>query len=222
VHPNDEQAVRLEGPDQFGKTEAWHILEADPGARLICGVRPGTPPDVVRNAIRDGTILDWAQYVPVQAGDTVFVGAGTIHALGPGLMLYEVQQTSDITYRVFDWNRPQSAGRALHIDQSLAVSNPQATGQPLPEPPLPDGASAVLVTCPYFTLELVGGETHPVELDTGGESFHALTAIEGETIVETPAGSERLGRYETVIVPAACGLYRLRPLGRFRVLKARV
>lgn len=222
VHPNDEQAARMEGADQFGKTEAWHILQADSDARLICGVRPGTSSETIRDAIRDGTILDLAQYVPVQSGDTVFVRAGTIHALGPGLLLYEVQQTSDITYRVFDWNRPQSAGRALHIEQSLAVSDPEATGQPLPEPALSDDARATLVTCPYFTLELVGGETSLVELDTGGESFHALTAIEGEIMVETPAGVEKLGLYETVIVPAACGAYRLLPQGRFRALKASV
>ncbi|MBI5350646.1 MAG: class I mannose-6-phosphate isomerase, partial [Chloroflexi bacterium] len=97
VHPNDEQAKRLEGGNYFGKTEAWHILEAEPNAQLISGLKANTSNESLRQAIRDGTILDHAQYVDVHNGDTIFIRAGTIHALGPGLFLYEIQQTSDLT-----------------------------------------------------------------------------------------------------------------------------
>ena len=124
VHPDDECAVRLEGPGHFGKTEAWHVLDAGPGSQIIAGMRPETTAEALAQAIRGGTILDWVQYQEVRPGDTVFMPTRTIHAYGPGLLLYEVQQTSDITYRVFDWNRPMTRGRILHIDKSLAVADP--------------------------------------------------------------------------------------------------
>jgi mannose-6-phosphate isomerase len=221
VHPDDAQAVRLEGPGHFGKTEAWHILEADPGAQIISGVRPGATAEMLAEAIRHGTLPELAQYAAARAGDTILVPAGTIHALGPGLFLYEVQQASDITYRVFDWNRPASDGRQLHIEKSLAVANPAATGQPVPLPALDDTGRARLVSCEYFTLELIGGEA-PVALDTAGESFHALTVIDGAAVVESGGGALALGRLDTAVVPAATGAYRVRPDGKFRALVSSV
>lgn len=222
VHPRDEQAVRLEGPGHFGKTEAWHILEADAGAELICGLRPGTPEEVVAQAIRDGTILDQARYLPATAGDTIFVAAGTIHALGPGLLLYEVQQTSDITYRVFDWNRPRAAGRALHLDKSVAVTDPLAVPAASPRPELDDGAVAVVTRCPYFTLALMAGRERGVESDPAGETFHAITVVEGSARVAGDGWSELLHRFESVVVPAAAGTYRVEPVGEFLALRASV
>jgi mannose-6-phosphate isomerase len=222
VHPNDEQARRLEGSDQFGKTEAWHILEVDPDAELLCGLRPGTTPEALAQAIRDGTLVDLMNRIRVADGDTVFVGAGTIHALGPGMLLYEVQQTSDITYRVFDWNRPQSAGRALHIEQSLAVADPGATGTATHLRPLVDGDVVTLTRCPYFVLDTIAAERTRVTLDTAGQSFHALTAIEGAAEVVGDGWSERLERFDSVVVPAACGAYQIRPRGKTRLLKASV
>ncbi|MCS6909450.1 MAG: class I mannose-6-phosphate isomerase, partial [Anaerolineales bacterium] len=206
----------------FGKTEAWHILEAEAGAQLIAGVRPGVSAEALAQAIRTGALLEVVAYHRVRAGDTVFMPAGTLHALGPGLLLYEVQQTSDITYRVFDWNRPASAGRALHLEQSARVANPDARGQLQHLPPLAANDRRTLVTCQYFRLELLVAETEALELDTHGESFHALTVIEGAA--EVAAGSERLklGRFESVVVPAEIGAYRLEPSGVFRVLNASV
>jgi mannose-6-phosphate isomerase len=219
VHPNDEQAARLEGPGHLGKTEAWHILAADPGAQLICGLRTGTTREALATAIREGSVTDLARYLEVVAGDTLFIGAGTLHALGPGLLLYEVQQTSDITYRVFDWNRPLSAGRALHIEQSLAVTNPDICGEVQPRPNGPAGTPQPLVACPYFILEEIVG---PATLDTGGESFHALTVIGGETTVAGEGWRQRLAPYESVVVPAACGGYTLAASANARTLLARV
>lgn len=222
VHPNDEQAMQLEGPGHFGKTEAWHILEAEAGAQLIAGVRPGVSAEALAQAIRSGALLDVVAYHPVQAGDTVFMPAGTLHALGPGLLLYEVQQTSDITYRVFDWNRPASAGRALHLEQSALVADPTAQGRLQHLPPLTANGRRSLVTCRYFQLELLAAGTESLLLDTRGESFHALTVIQGAA--EVVLGSERLtlSRFESVIVPAEAGAYRLEPRGGCRVLNASV
>lgn len=219
VHPNDEQALALEGPGHFGKTEAWHVLDAAPNAQLIAGVEPGLDAETLAAAIRDGRILDHLPYRDVKVGDTVFMPAGAIHALGPGLLIYEVQQTSDWTYRVYDWGRPQTGGRVLHIDKSIAVANPDADTSLLPPPALGDGDLATLVRCPYFTLELAVSQTRSLALDTGGEAFHALTVIEGCAEVVAGEDTVTLRQYETAVVPAACGAYELRPVGGFRLLK---
>lgn len=222
VHPNDKQAARLEGPGHFGKTEAWHVLEAAPDAQLIAGVRPGATAEALAQSIRDGTILDWAHYLPVQRGDTVFIRPGTLHALGPGLLIYEVQQTSDITYRVFDWNRPATAGRVLHIDKSLAVADPAATVTPRTLPMMDDGKVQVLTQCPLFTLELLAAQRRSIELDTHGQTFHALTVSEGQAQIECDGQAVTLGRHESAIVPAYAGGYRVHPIGIARVLKASI
>lgn len=224
VHPNDEEAVRLEGAGQFGKTEAWHIIEAAPGAQLICGLRPGTTRAELARAMSNGTVAELARYLTVAAGDTVFIGAGTVHALGPGLLLYEVQQTSDITYRVFDWNRPQSAGRSLHLAQSEAVADPEIAGEVQPRPSV-NQPIASLVSCPYFTLDrLLGtlGTAGALDGDTEGLSFHALTVIVGTARIEGAGWSAELGRFETIVVPACCGAYRVVASPDGQVLRSRV
>jgi mannose-6-phosphate isomerase len=222
VHPNDGQAVRLEGPGQFGKTEAWHLLEAEPGAEILCGLRPGMTRANLEQAIRRGTILDGMQRLTIHAGDTILLRPGMIHALGPGLLVYEVQQTSDLTYRVFDWNRPATQGRKLHLEQALAVADVNAAAQVIPQPPLADVDQRELVACPYFTLQLLAGQTNSISLDTGGESFHALTLIEGGAQVEGPGWQLELDRLESLVVPAACGSYQVQPRGPFRALQASV
>lgn len=222
VHPNDAQARRLEGPDQFGKTEAWHILDAAPDAEILCGLRDGTTAATLAQAVRGGTLLDHMQRLSVRAGDTVFIRAGTIHALGPGLMLYEIQQTSNLTYRVFDWNRPASEGRALHIEESLAVTDLKAVAPVTPPPIFIDGQATTLIDCDYFTLDLLTAEMNSVALATRGESFHALTVIDGQAVIEIEAGHVVISRLDTALIPAACEAYRIRPQGRTQILKAAV
>jgi mannose-6-phosphate isomerase len=222
VHPNDRQAVELEGPGQFGKTEAWHVLEAQPGAEILCGFQPGADAEAVRQSVRDGVILDYTRRVPLQTGDTVFIKAGTLHALGPGLLVYEVQQTSNITYRVFDWNRPASAGRPLHLKQSLAVLDLNAAGQPLPRPPFQDGAVHRLVACDYFTLDLLDTGQRPHHFAPGGLSFHALTVSEGSATLAGDGWELLLERFDTALVPASIPHYEVRARGRACLLKAAV
>lgn len=210
VHPNDEMAVQLEGPGFMGKTEAWHILAAEANAELIAGIKENTTAAALAEAIRAGEkILELVEYHRVHQGDTVFMPARTIHALGPGLLVYEVQQTSDLTYRVFDWNRPLTGGRELHIDKSLAVSDPQARGQIRRANP----AETSLVHCDYFHLERL---TAPETRDTHGESFHALTVIGGEAQLQTEHGLQTLKQFDSLIIPAGLGKYRLE--GDFQVL----
>jgi Phosphomannose isomerase len=222
VHPDDEQAVELEGPDQFGKTEAWHILEAQPNATLIAGLKPHTAPETLANSIRNETVIEHVQYLPVSAGDTVFMRAGTLHALGPGLLVYEVQQTSNWTYRVYDWGRPQTEARKLHIEKSIQVARADLAAPVLAMPECADGGQQRLIECEYFTLELLGASRNTIELDTQRESFHAITLIEGKAMLRAGNESLELDKFHTAVIPANTRSYQFQPLTNCRALKSSV
>jgi mannose-6-phosphate isomerase len=220
VHPNDQQAVKLEGPGQFGKTEAWHILEAQPNATLIAGLKPSTSAATLADSIRNGTIIEHVQYASVSEGDTVFIPAGTLHALGPGLLVYEVQQTSNWTYRVYDWGRPQTEARKLHIDKSIQVSRADFAAPIIPMPECGDGSQQRLIECEYFTLDLLCASTNTIELDTQRESFHAITLIEGKAMLRAGNESLELDKFHTAVIPANTGSYQFEPLTECRALKS--
>ena len=220
VHPNNEEAVELEGPGQFGKTEAWHILDAKPDATLIAGLKPGTSMETLANSIRNGSIIDHVQYANVKAGDTVFMPAGTLHALGPGLLVYEVQQTSNWTYRVYDWGRPATEGRPLHIEKSILVTKADFEPPVVHMPECGDGSQKQLTQCDYFTLGILCGSTETIQLHTKGESFHAITLIEGQAVLRAGDESVELNKFQTVLVPASTGNYQFEPLGNCRALKS--
>lgn len=220
VHPDDAQAVELEGPGHFGKTEAWHILQAEPGARIISGLLPGTTTEEMARAIRDGTITGLVEYMPLDRGDTVLVRARTIHALGPGLFVYEVQQTSDITYRIYDWGRPQGAGRTLHIEQAIRVSDPAAHCECVPARDYSGDGVHRLVSSAYFDLALAESRGAALAMDTRGESFHAVTVTEGACRIEGSGEPRTLAPYDTAIIPASCGPYSIVPVGHVSALVA--
>ena len=220
VHPNDRLAVELEGQGQFGKTEAWHILDSEPDARLIAGLKPDTPPEQLAESIRTGAVIDHVQYVDVKKGDTVFMPAGTLHALGPGLLVYEVQQTSDWTYRVYDWGRPATEKRPLHIEKSIRVTRADFTAPITPPPAAGDGTRHVLVECDHFTLEMLSAKSNAIELDTGGETFHAITVIEGRALLKAGDEPVELEKFQTAVVPAQVGSYQFQPLADCRALKS--
>jgi mannose-6-phosphate isomerase len=224
VHPNDAQARTMVGPGEFGKTEAWYFVETSPDARILAGVKPGVGPAELAEAIRNGTVLEVIGEVPVHAGEAILIPAGTLHALGPGLLVYEIQQASDTTYRVYDWDRPQSAGRRLHIEESVAVTQPvgaENVNRPNPEPA---SGTAAVVASEYFQVDLVRiPKGVPRADDTSGLTFHALTVIDGA--VELTSGDEaaRLDRLETGIVAGAAGQYRIRAIdGPATLLRASV
>jgi mannose-6-phosphate isomerase len=201
VHPDDAQAKKLEGAGHFGKTEAWYIIEADDNAQLISGFRPGVTGEMVEEALRGGTILDLVERRAVRSGDLIFISAGTIHALGPGLLLYEVQQTSDITYRVYDWDRKPTPGRSLHIEQAVAVLDPDKTGEFIPA-----GTENNLAASEYFMLEKISA-SEPVEINLQGQSFSLLTVVDGQARAVGAGWEFELARFETLVMPAACSNY---------------
>jgi mannose-6-phosphate isomerase len=224
VHPNDEQAQRLEGEGFFGKTEAWHVLETEPNAELVAGIKPGVSTEALTSAIqsKSESILGLVEKVEVKAGDTLFMNPGTIHALGPGMLIYEIQQTSDITYRVYDWGRPETETRKLHIDKAIEVSNPNAVSLPVKPPQMEDGEVTTLTQCQYFQLDEIRVDKKTVSLETKGESFHGLTVIEGQIQVTAEGEAFVLNKFDTLLIPACCGAYQVQPLQKSRVLKASV
>jgi mannose-6-phosphate isomerase len=222
VHPNDAQALALEGPGFFGKTEAWHVVEADPGAEILCGLQVPLEREVLRAVIREGNLLEYLRRMQVQRGETIFIKPGMLHALGPGLLIYEIQQTSDLTYRVWDWDRPASAGRKLHIEQSLAVIDPDVMAFAISPIPIKEAAVHRLVACEYFELEKIEGRHCRFDSDTYGETFHALTVIQGQARVENRGWQGKLAKYETLLVPAGCFNYTIIPEPEVQILRASV
>ena len=204
VHPNDATARRLAGPDAVGKTEAWYVLDADPGAELLLGARPGVRQADLEVAMRGGgaTTSLLARHV-VTAGDVLLVAAGTLHAVGPGLLLYEIQQPSDITYRVDDWGRPASRTRPLHTRQALA--SVVARSRPMPRG-TPGGGR--VITCRHFTLDVLDV---PTQLDPAGRTLQVVTAVGAPAELAGAGWDARLEPLETIVVPAATEPYELRP-----------
>ncbi|HEX9384925.1 MAG TPA: hypothetical protein VF918_01295, partial [Anaerolineales bacterium] len=175
---------------------------------------------MLADSIRDGTIIEHMQYAEVKAGDTVFMPAGTLHALGPGLLVYEVQQTSNWTYRVYDWGRPQTDARPLHIEKSIEVTKAEFAAPLIPLPECEDGAPERLIECEYFTLEMLCASKDMIHLDTKGESFHAITVIDGQAILRAGNESLELDTFQTAVIPASTGSYQFQPLAACRALKS--
>lgn len=142
VHPDDELAVKLEGQGNRGKTECWYVLDAKPDAKLVYGIKEGFSNDMLAKAITENKLEEYLEFVSVKKGDFIYIPAGTVHAIGAGLRLMEVQQSCDLTYRLYDWGR----GREVHIEKGLAVIKREDM---IPVAPFPGKFE-----CKYFNLEL--------------------------------------------------------------------
>lgn len=201
VHPPPAVASRFGGEP---KTEMWYVMAAQPGAELIAGLRHGVSRAQFEQALRESPdrIADLVHRLPVRAGDSLFVPAGRLHAIGAGLVLAEIQQNSDTTYRVYDWGRRDERGqpRPVHIPEALAAidfTDVEPALTPLP------------IRCPHFaveTLELSGPQTGTCD----GTSFQILCCVTGRARV----AGEQLAGGEFVLLPAALGDYALEPLGQ--------
>lgn len=160
VHPNDEYANRHEN-GELGKTEMWYILHAEPGAHLIYGLKPNVTPQLFRQKLEAGQLEECLHRLPVKAGDAVFIPSGSIHAIMDGIILAEIQQNSDTTYRVYDWNRVGADGkpRPLHVDKAMDVINfDQVEPGPFIPQPIEQKNGFIreyITTCPYFNVERI-------------------------------------------------------------------
>jgi mannose-6-phosphate isomerase len=239
VHP-DEGAVGRLWPGEGSKTEAWFVLRAGPSARIYAGLLPGVDEKRLRAALAAGTVADCLHRFVPRPGDCVFLPAGTVHAVGGGVLLAEVQQTSDATFRLFDWNRRDAQGRSrtLHVEEALAcidwhggpVTPVRAAGYPddpaapalvgrIGNPPYPgDPARQRLVTCRYFTLDYVR-QSAPFPCGGTGR-LQVLIALHGRGRIEADGVRHDLGPGTTLVLPAALAAHECRPDGPLGVLLA--
>ncbi len=192
VHPDDAQAQAIGEPR--GKTECWYVLEAEPGAAVALGLKHGVTLEDVRSAIADGSLEEKLEMVPVSVGDMLFVDAGTVHAIGPGVVLLETQQTSDRTYRMFDYGRP----RELHVEQGIGVTK-LATRAGKVEPRSMDGFTR-LIEEKYFSVDRFDLARGSVTVMMDGPG--CLVGLNGSASVWSGAGEVELLRASAVVVPA--------------------
>ena len=219
VHPDDRYA-RLHEHGKLGKTEFWYVLDAAPEASIVHGFKTATSREEVRQAIQDLTLENLLQEVHVSKGDIIFVPAGAVHAIGKGVLLYELQEYSDLTYRLYDYGRLTSAGtpRELHIERSLDVAHyNRSPGIKMQALPLQNGANVTnrcLAACKYFvTCELVF-HNNTINNDymkrKTRESCIILTSLGAEVFVrygkEFDCG-EKLVKGQTMILPAELGTF---------------
>jgi mannose-6-phosphate isomerase len=217
VHPDDDYARAHEG-NELGKTEMWVVLNARPGAELILGLRRGTTRESLRAALLAGQPEPCLHRVRVSAGDFVCVPAGTIHAILDGIMVAEIQQNSNTTYRVYDWGRvgPEGKPRDLHMDKALDVINFDAVEPRVsPNQPVEQGPGyrrSVLCRNRYFMterVELAAGAAYPGNCD--GETLEIWGVIEGAADItpEAKGAGERLSAVRFALLPAALGEFRV-------------
>lgn len=217
VHPNDEQAAKLEPPD-LGKTEAWVVLAAAPGSLIYAGLREGVSRDDLASATEAGRVAELLHSFEPSEGDCVFIPAGVVHALGAGLLIAEIQQASDTTFRLFDWNRVDAQGRPrqLHVAESLETID-YNRGPISPQQPVRvDAGRERLVECDKFILDRCEFSL-PVAIG-GDDRFHLLAVIDGAVEVAGDPAGPPLAKGQTGLLPAAAGATEIRPLGRATAL----
>jgi len=215
VHPDDAYAQAHEN-GELGKTEMWYILRAKPGARLIYGLRRGVTREEFLQALREGKLERCLHYLPVREGDVIFIPTGTVHALLAGVIVVEIQQNSDATYRVYDWNRlgPDGKPRPLHIDKAMDVID---FNRVEPGPAVPELVEArdgfrreVLTRCPYFVVEkisLARGERFAGTCD--GKTFEIWGCIQGRATVTWSGDPVELPAVRFTLLPAALGSFAI-------------
>lgn len=215
VHPDEAYAVKNE--NDHGKTESWYILEAEPGATLVAG-SDFTDKEQIRQAIGDHTIMSHLRNVPVKAGDFICIEAGTLHALGAGILAIEVGTNSNTTYRFYDYERKDAKGneRPLHLDKSLDVVNLSSRPEVIHSPYDPNTAQKkMLLERKEFTVELVD-TAGKYASRTDGNSYQVLSNMQAECLLKYDGGTMPLHFTQTVFLPAALGEYEI--IGSTRIL----
>ena len=222
VHPDNDYAMRVEG--EYGKTEMWYIVDCEPGASLLYGFKHKISKEEFRQRIEDNTLLDVCNKVPVHKGDVFFIEAGTLHAIGEGILICEIQQNSNTTYRIYDYGRVGADGkpRELHVDKALDVTRlePPARGtKPLADVDIfPNMDVKLLAECEFFTAyhASLNGESI---LHAGEDSFQSLTVIDGGMTLSYAGKPLTLPKGNTVFVPAGLGSYKVTGQAEFILSK---
>lgn len=218
VHPDNDYAMRVEG--EYGKTEMWYVVDCEPGAGLLYGFKHEISKEEFRRRIEDNTLLEVTNRVEVHPGDVFFIEAGTLHAIGEGILIAEIQQNSNITYRVYDYGRVGADGkpRQLHIEKAIDVTRlapaTRPCGRPQAKPEAFDGGSVLpLASCDYFTVKEMEVTSHAA-LMADEKSFHSLLLLDGSLTLSMGGEKLEMKKGASVFVPAGSGDYTLTGKGR--------
>jgi mannose-6-phosphate isomerase len=224
VHPDDDYASQHEKQaGRRGKTEMWYFVSARPRSEILFGLKPGVERDSFRRAIDDATVENFVVRVPTKARDAIFVPAGTVHAIGAGFVLCEIQEQSDITYRVYDYNRRNAAGetRALHIDKAMDVIRfGEQEGGKIEPVTIERGplSETYLAACRYFVTER-WEFSESISQKTSPEHFDLLISIAGRGLIETGEEKIAYAPAQVWLMPAALGAYQIVPQERTEFLR---
>ena len=201
LHPNDQLAKARH--NSFGKTEMWYVVQADPESNLIVGFNQEMTQELYLKHLEDKTLQSILNFDAVQAGDTYFIEVGRIHAIGAGVLLAEIQQTSDITYRVFDWDRVDSEGneRELHNDIALEAFDFDMPDNFRVDYTKDSDSPTELVSCPYFTTNILKVNDTILKENTH-DSFMIYMCVEGNAQIEVDGNQTEISMGETVLIPA--------------------
>jgi len=221
VHPDDEYALKVEG--EYGKTEMWYIVDCDEGARLIYGFSDKISKDEFERRIKDNTLTEVCNYVPVHKGDVFFITAGTLHAIGEGILIAEVQQNSNSTYRVYDFGRVGADGkpRELHIEKALDVTKCEKPtipyGQVGEVEKIGNNSIRELASCDLFTASVLN-LTDSAEI-CEKESFVSLVVLDGEVTIKWEENEINAKKGDSIFVPAN---YKVNLMGKAQILCSKV
>ncbi len=211
VHPNNEYAQRVEG--EYGKTEMWYVVDCDEGASLLYGFKHNITKEEFRERIENNTLLEVTNSVPVKKGDVFFIEAGTLHAIGKGILIAEIQQNSNITYRIYDYGRVGADGkpRQLHIDKAVDVTN-LCPAKPYPQSePVDMGGwtKKRLAKCEYFTVDVINVDTSAA-LEADKSSFVNILVLDGGCVLSSEGNDAvELKKGDSVFIPAGLGKFEL-------------
>lgn len=219
VHPDDALAQKMGEP--FGKTEIWYVLDAQKNAAVILGFKRAVTPEELYQRVHAGTLLEVLQRHLVQRGDVIMVPAGTVHAICKGCMLLELQQSSDTTYRLYDYDRLQSSGlkRPLHVNEALTAIDYEHWKHTVITPECCHNTLVNVADCKYFTMnQMILDKAHEYDL-APIDSFVLLSCVEGVVHCSAPEGVENIAAGETLLVPAAINSMILIPDGEAKLLE---
>lgn len=210
LHPNDELAAKRH--NSFGKTEMWYVMQADEDAKLIVGFNQKVTPNLYLKHLENKTLTKILNFDVVNTGDTYFIEVGRVHAIGAGVMLAEIQQTSDITYRVYDWDRKDNEGneRELHNDLALAAIGFDMSDDFRVEYPKAINKPNGMVSCPYFTTNFLPIDT-PIVRTNAYDSFIIYMCVKGKVTIEANDTNTQVSYGETVLIPASIKDIRIHP-----------
>lgn len=217
VHPDDEYALKYE--NDKGKTEMWYVMDCDENAKIICGIKESIKQEEIANIIHTGKIREILNEVSIHKGDVIFIPSGTIHAILKGTLICEIQQNSNLTYRVYDWDRIGKDGkpRELHIEKAIDVIKQDLKQKIVATSNQKLDTSSNVITCDYFKVDTISIGSKYKQISSS-ETFEAIMVVEGNGKIQTNGKEYTIKLGDSFIIPASLGEYEIE--GNIKLLKA--